>query len=52
MAEWNEAPVGLHEGTTVECPRFCGKRCFFPPHTDKSIIDAEVQCHIEQEHSM
>jgi hypothetical protein len=50
MAEWTDEPVGLREGITVECPLFCGKRCFFSPHTDQATIDAEVQRHIEQEH--
>jgi hypothetical protein len=47
---WTDEPVGLREGTTVECPQFCGLRCFFPPHTDQDVIDAEVQRHVE-EHS-
>jgi hypothetical protein len=41
-----DEPVGLREGTTVECPRFCG-RCFFPPHTDQVVIDAEVARHVQ-----
>jgi hypothetical protein len=47
---WTDEPVGLREGTTVECPQFCGLRRFFPPHTDQDVIDAEVQRHVE-EHS-
>jgi hypothetical protein len=50
MVEWTDEPVGLRGGITVECPRFCGKRCFFPSLTDQATIDAEVQRHIEQEH--